>query len=155
MLDKIQFKDLDYTIDLREIYKLRSQQPNLIKTSSRGGWASDKLTTTQAPQWAGSILSALGSIECFWFNINPPGAANAWHLHHGIKTSGVVYLQAPNKSGNIVFRHQGIEVSVEPRSGLCVEFPGLLEHSVQENASTEDRLCLVYNRFLLARSKIH
>jgi len=155
MLDKIQFKELDYTIDLAEVYALRRQQPNLIKTSSRGGWASDRYTPTQAPLWADSILSALGPIECFWFNINPPGASNAWHLHHGIMTSGVVYLEVPRQSGNIVFRHQGLEVSIEPRLGWCVEFPGLLEHCVEINASTEDRICLVYNRFLLARSKTH
>jgi hypothetical protein len=120
------------------IYQLKSLDPDHINRSTRGGWTSKDVTGTQP------LLAGL-DVTHAWFNINPSGAHNEWHSHYGIPTSGVVYIQIPNNSGDIEFRDNDYNLTITPISGLMIQFPGHVEHRVTVNHSKQDRICLVFN----------
>ena len=89
-----------------------------------------------------------------WGNINPTGTNIGEHLHIGSDYSGIIYLQANEKSGNINFRDprlqyevvfQTMDFSVVPQTGRCVVFPSWLRHSVDINAHEHDRVGIAFN----------
>lgn len=97
-------------------------------------------------------------IGTMWSIINPPGSANRAHIHPGCNWSGVYYVQAPEKSGDIEFsdpRTQNLimqpryipnkkrpkscwsKVHFTPVPGKLLIFPSWLYHSVEPNLATE------------------
>ena len=99
-----------------------------------------------------------------WLNISPPGAFNKLHYHANCHFSGVYYvsLKAP-ECGSIYFRDPRVasrmftcpitqqtdftaeEVRMRPEEGRMYIFPGWLEHGVEPNQSTEDRVSISFN----------
>lgn len=99
-----------------------------------------------------------------WVNISPPGASNTIHYHANCHFSGVYYvsLKAP-ECGSIYFRDPRIasrmftspitkrsdftaeEVRMRPEEGRMYVFPGWLEHGVEVNQSTQDRVSISFN----------
>ena len=99
-----------------------------------------------------------------WVNISPPGASNKLHYHANCHFSGVYYvsLKAPG-CGSIFFRDPRVasrmfpppitqqtdftaeEVRLRPEEGRMYIFPGWLEHGVEPNQSTEDRVSISFN----------
>ncbi len=99
-----------------------------------------------------------------WVNISPPGASNKIHYHANCHFSGVYYisLQAP-ECGSIFFRDPRVasrmltypadkptdfttdEVRMRPEEGRMYVFPGWLEHGVEENQSSRDRVSISFN----------
>lgn len=99
-----------------------------------------------------------------WVNISPPGASNKVHYHANCHFSGVYYvsLKAP-ECGSIFFRDPRVasrmftspitkqtdftaeEVRLRPEEGRMYIFPGWLEHGVEPNLSTEDRVSISFN----------
>ena len=99
-----------------------------------------------------------------WVNISPPGASNKLHYHANCHFSGVYYvsLKAPG-CGSIFFRDPRVasrmlpppitqqtdftaeEVRMRPEEGRMYIFPGWLEHGVEPNQSTEDRVSISFN----------
>jgi uncharacterized protein (TIGR02466 family) len=100
-----------------------------------------------------------------WANINPPGGSNAPHIHPNSLFSGVYYIKAPKKSGNLVCndprpgvqlnmpaRKEGRpskdlwrEVHLEPVEGRIIMFPFYLWHNVEPNLSNDIRISVSFN----------
>ncbi|MDO9519674.1 MAG: TIGR02466 family protein [Pseudohongiella sp.] len=99
-----------------------------------------------------------------WVNISPPGASNQVHFHPNCHFSGVYYvsLDAPD-CGSIFFRDPRVasrmmtypvdkateftasELRMRPEEGRMYVFPGWLEHGVEENLSSKDRISISFN----------
>lgn len=99
-----------------------------------------------------------------WLNISPPGASNQIHFHPNCHFSGVYYikLDAPD-CGSIFFRDPRVasrmltyptsrpteftasEMRMRPEEGRMYVFPGWLEHGVDENLSSSDRISISFN----------
>lgn len=99
-----------------------------------------------------------------WININPPGAYNHTHHHQEAVFSGVYYIDADESQGNINFmRNDGAEYHIPQtmisqmhhfnsskctypaKTGALYVFPGWLQHSVDGNKSTKDRISISFN----------
>ncbi len=113
--------------------------------------------------------SKLG-IDCYWVNVNKRDNYNSFHSHSGSVLAGVVYLQASENSGDLVFIHpnmhavfeeslmygennkfsQYTEIHVQPKTGLCCIFPAHLMHEVEPNRTDDDRISVSFN--LIVRS---
>lgn len=94
------------------------------------------------------------SMENMWFNINGPGHWNITHTHPHCFYSGVMWIKAPENSGDLVFRspheHQtygyGSNVHyVKPEAGRIILFPSHLLHMVKPNESDENRYSISFN----------
>lgn len=105
-----------------------------------------------------------------WVNIYGRGDQAGAHLHHNSLLSGVLYLQASDAGGEIVF-HKDMQsqvpfpLAIDPEvvaqniyncrswgyrpqtNDICI-FPSGLSHSVQPNASDEARWSLAFNAFI-------
>jgi uncharacterized protein (TIGR02466 family) len=105
-----------------------------------------------------------------WVNIYGRGDQAGAHLHHNSLLSGVLYLQASDAGGEIVF-HKDIHgqsvfpLAVDPEvvasniynckdwgyrpntGDICI-FPSYLSHSVQPNQSDQARWSLAFNVFI-------
>ena len=103
----------------------------------------------------------------YWVNINQPGASNNMHNHPNCDLAGVMWIKTDDKSGVIRFRHPnnfaesnslslydkdfaektnahaGYWMATKP--GNCILFPSHLEHWVEQNKSTEDRISISFN----------
>ncbi|MBW4641607.1 MAG: 2OG-Fe(II) oxygenase family protein [Goleter apudmare HA4340-LM2] len=100
-----------------------------------------------------------------WINVNPTGGYNVIHNHPNAFFSGVYYLQACEKSGEIVFLNpvpeQGLTTPYQllnkssiytsdryayaPSQDLLLLFPAYLNHYVHPNQSEEERICIAVN----------
>ncbi len=106
-------------------------------------------------------------ISNMWAIINKGGAANSRH-HHGNSTlSAAYYVRAPNQSGDIVFYDprpapiyyhpiakgpnslNAMVNSISPSEGGLIIFPSYLDHSVNENMSSEERIVISFNISLI------
>ena len=98
---------------------------------------------------------ALGfSMDEYWFNIAKPGESTGWHDHkEKAELSGVYYLAAPHRSGDIQFRRnlksRSQEWSASSKPGKLILFDSSIEHSVPENKSKENRISIAFNLFSL------
>ena len=103
----------------------------------------------------------------YWININQPGASNNVHNHPNCDLAGVMWIKTDDKSGLIRFRHpnnfaesnsislydkdfankNGAHVGegIETKPGNCILFPSHLQHWVEQNKSTEDRISISFN----------
>ena len=100
-----------------------------------------------------------------WANINYPGNFNRPHLHPNSLFSGVYWVKAPEKSGNLMLyeprpgvhttmpsRKEGKlppelwrEVHYQPKAGVAIMFPAWLWHEVQPNESNDTRISVSFN----------
>lgn len=99
-----------------------------------------------------------------WVNINKKGDYNMRHTHANtdILLCGVYYLKVPKNSGRIRFYdprgawlqampdHRYFYDSfdygfVEPEENYVIFFPSWLEHGVEPNNSSEDRISIAFN----------
>jgi uncharacterized protein (TIGR02466 family) len=105
-----------------------------------------------------------------WVNIYGRGDQAGAHMHHNSLLSGVLYLQATEAGGEIVF-HKDMQsqvpfpLAIDPEvvsdniyncrswgykpqtNDICI-FPSILSHSVQPNNSDEARWTLAFNAFI-------
>jgi uncharacterized protein (TIGR02466 family) len=102
-------------------------------------------------------------IKNIWLNINPPGSYNELHNHADAILSGVYYIDAGPKQGNINFqRTDGAEYHLPEhcekttyfnaskavyaaKTGALYIFPSWLKHSVDGNQSNTDRISVSFN----------
>jgi len=103
----------------------------------------------QAERWAREILSwGDRPLGCgFWLNAQGPGQSTSEHTHEEIDEllSGVYYLSAPERSGDLILRDGLLSTRVTPRAGLFLFFPPSLSHRVETNHSNALRLSLAFN----------
>lgn len=102
-------------------------------------------------------------IDAMWAIVNAPGASNQAHIHPGSLWSGVYYVRARGKAGDIAFidprtanlmrqpRYEKrpeicqTEIRHAPQPGCLLLFPSWLYHLVHPNLSDEDRVILSFN----------
>ena len=110
--------------------------------------------------------------DCFievtsWLQFNQPGSYFIRHDHYGALVSGVLYLQVPKESGEIIF-HNPIEarrvsntffdrakkeendynfshVKYKPVVGKMLIFESWLQHTVEQNKSNSNRISVSFN----------
>lgn len=105
------------------------------------------------------------AVESMWININPPFSYNNFHTHTNSYVSGVFYVDVPENSGNIEFKHPAIlqplfvtedifeeynaynssKWIISPEQNQLIMFPGWLEHGVSQNLSEHDRISIAFN----------
>ena len=103
------------------------------------------------------------NINNMWAIINTGGSANLRHQHGNSTISGAYYVRAPNNCGDIVFYDPrpapvytypkainpnllNAQVNgISPKEGALVLFPSYLDHSVNENLSSEERMVISFN----------
>ena len=93
-------------------------------------------------------------IDSMWANINSQYSYNAHHVHSGT-LSGVYWVSAPENSGKLVLvnpagRSETSRIRIKnygltPESGSCILFPSWLEHYVEPNKNTQDRISISFN----------
>ena len=105
-------------------------------------------------------------IDQIWMNINGFKDYNLVHNHPMSIFSGVYYIKAPEKCGNIKFEHPGVDVLSFAHCGfnftqwnkfnssihwlkagenILYIFPSLLKHRVEPNLSYENRISMSFN----------
>ena len=170
--NEIQNELIDYA------YELRKKDPKGVSISNRGGWQSSGFEVKDENDKLHNFL--FNCINGFphinykvnfliyaWININKPGNYNVKHLHPTNDLSGVLWIKAPQNSGDIVFEspyefqaYQEIDSYVDefrnsfnidhsyyftPTDGRMLIFPSHLMHEVEENLSNEDRISVSFN----------
>ena len=104
-----------------------------IKRTNMNGWHSntdmhqipvfkplvDELFKMQLEIYKEEYLDREPIIGNMWANINPPGGYNRPHIHPNSHYSGVYYIKAPEKSGDIVFN--------DPRSTAHMVMPARIK----------------------------
>ena len=111
-----------------EIVEWSKRDPGVKKTN-RNGWHSttemhkmpvfqplvNELFVMMQDIWKEEWLDREPVLGNMWANINPPGGSNAPHIHPNSLFSGVYYIKAPKKSGNLVCN--------DPRPGVQLNMP--------------------------------
>jgi uncharacterized protein (TIGR02466 family) len=103
------------------------------------------------------------SIDEYWININNQNGYNKSHIHAGTLLSGVIYIKAPENSGNIEFEVNPLinyivtnycdatnhlnyrNVFYKPIDKKVIIFPSYIPHFVNENLTNEDRISIAFN----------
>lgn len=106
-----------------------------------------------------------------WLNLNLPDTHHGRHEHFGCFMGGVLWLSAPDKSGDfnifdpISVRSQNTTqymfarnnntpyntsvYTVIPQVGKMIMFPSWLQHQVESNESNEDRISIAFNVWMV------
>lgn len=97
-----------------------------------------------------------------WINITNFNQSQEWHTHNDAFISGVYYYKTSDKDGNLIVRNPnpfirsgffpgGInyleKFEIPPKIGKIILFPGWLEHRVEVNKTTEDRISIAFNYY--------
>jgi hypothetical protein len=152
MLDQIQQYNIVFPNNLlANIYKLKNESNPKLRSNILG-WQSIQYSNTKDIRWIDNFLKDCCSTAnitntptAFWFNISPKNAHHRWHSHGGASTIGIFYIQIPENSGNIEFKHNNIITSITPYEGLLLIAPAGIEHRVLANNSDEDRISMAFN----------
>ncbi len=102
-------------------------------------------------------------ISNMWAIINTGGSTNLRHQHGNSTISGAYYVRAPKGCGDIVFYDPrpapvysypkaissnllNAQVNgISPKEGALVLFPSYVDHSVNENKSSDERIVISFN----------
>tara|TARA_B100000900_G_scaffold382208_1_gene369246 strand:- start:4870 stop:5472 length:603 start_codon:yes stop_codon:yes gene_type:complete len=102
-------------------------------------------------------------INNMWAIVNTGGSANLRHQHGNSTISGAYYVRAPESCGDIIFydprpapvyshpnatspNSLNAQVNgISPKEGALVLFPSYLDHSVNENLSSDERIVISFN----------
>jgi hypothetical protein len=152
MLDLIQQYDLVFPKELLEnIYELKNKSTPRLRSNILG-WQSKQYSDTKEIQWIDNFLknccstaNATSTPTAVWFNISPKNAHHRWHSHGGASSIGVFYIQIPESSGNIEFKHKDKIISIAPYEGLLLIAPAGIQHQVLPNNSNHDRISMAFN----------
>jgi len=118
-----------------------------------------------AKQVLGFREDTVAYLTNLWININPTFSFNRPHVHPDSVFSGVYYVECTADSGKLVFKHPAIAQqyalqeetlstfteynasiwSILPEAGKLIIFPAWLEHYVEPNTSTEERISIAFN----------
>lgn len=178
-LFKINIYCCDININLEQlknnILNIRKKDQKGRLLSNIGGWQSNLLNDIgevrehiedHSLKYLNELgLSASNKVDVCWANINGYKDTNAWHTHPKSVISGVFYVDANEKSGNLKFFNpyineisrewadhiknfnpmNDVDTEIMPRSGLLILFPSFLPHSVNPNLSEEERISISFN----------
>ncbi len=169
---KIKDELIDY------VYDCKKKDPKGVSLSNRGGWQSEGFEIINEDDvlqlFLMNCLSNFPPIKesvqlrgYAWININKPGDYNIKHVHPTNNLSGVLWIKAPQNSGDIIFDSPNVfesflenksydddfkkSICIDdsyhfyPTEGRMIVFPSHLQHHVQENKSSEDRISVSFN----------
>ena len=156
-----------------------SQQDKGVSKTNAGGWHSTtdmnqkkeynvltkELFAMQDKIFKKELLTQKPGLGNMWANINYPGNFNRPHLHPNSLFSGVYWVKAPEKSGNLMLyeprpgvhttmpnRKEGKlppelwrEIHYQPKAGTAIMFPSWLWHEVKPNKSNDIRISVSFN----------
>jgi uncharacterized protein (TIGR02466 family) len=101
------------------------------------------------------------AIETSWLTLTKPGQYAHIHDHGTSHVSGVYWFKTNGQDGDIVFRNAlkslkcnpigssyAHENAFAPEQGRLSMWPGYLDHGVNENTTSEDRISLSFNILL-------
>lgn len=189
MITEYHFPTMIYIKDFSDPEKLNKYlEPKIIQWSQQdkgelktnaGGWHSttdmnhkreydpltNELFAMQSEIYKKEKLTMKPVLGNMWANINYPGCFNRPHLHPNALFSGVYWIKAPEKSGNLMLydprpgvqmtmpsRKEGKlppelwrEVHYKPKAGTVVMFPAWLWHEVKPNKSNDIRISVSFN----------
>ena len=189
MITEHHFPTMIYIKDFSDPEKLNKYlEPKIIQWSQQdkgelktnaGGWHSttdmnhkreydpltNELFAMQSEIYKKEKLTMKPVLGNMWANINYPGCFNRPHLHPNALFSGVYWIKAPEKSGNLMLydprpgvqmtmpsRKEGKlppelwrEVHYKPKAGTVVMFPAWLWHEVKPNKSNDIRISVSFN----------
>lgn len=164
-------------------HRLRVDDPIGRKLSNQGGWQSKDFRPRVHPEMAmleDKILmqaeqcvrdfgyredKCFVDIENLWVNINGQNNTNSVHTHDASFVSGVFYLKAAPKQGNINFYKSYAQdfiiasqatidhytpinaacMSFIPETKKLIMFPAWLPHGVERNELDEERISVSFN----------
>ena len=179
----IYIKDIPNALQLNQYLEQKiiqwSQQDKGEQKTNAGGWHSTtdmnkkeeytvlmkELFNMQHEIYQKEHLDLKPVLGNMWANINYPGNSNRPHLHPNGLFSGVYWVKAPEKSGNLMVyeprpgaqctmpnRKKGElppeiwrEVHYQPKAGTAVMFPAWLWHEVKPNESNDIRISVSFN----------
>ena len=179
----IYIKDIPNALQLNQYLEQKiiqwSQQDKGEQKTNAGGWHSTtdmnkkeeytvlmkELFNMQHEIYQKEHLDLKPVLGNMWANINYPGNSNRPHLHPNALFSGVYWVKAPEKSGNLMVyeprpgaqctmpnRKKGElppelwrEVHYQPKAGTAVMFPAWLWHEVRSNESNDTRISVSFN----------
>jgi len=156
-----------------------SQQDKGVSKTNAGGWHSTtdmnrkeeynvltkELFNMQEEIFKKELLAQKPVLGNMWANINYPGNFNRPHLHPNALFSGVYWIKAPEKSGDLMLyeprpgvhttmpnRKEGKlppelwrEIHYKPQAGVAIMFPSWLWHEVKHNESNDTRISVSFN----------
>ena len=179
----VYIKDIPNAVELNRYLEEKiiqwSQQDKGVSKTNAGGWHSTtemnqkeeynvltkELFAMQDEIYKKEYLTMKPVCGNMWANINGPGNFNRPHLHPNALFSGVYWIKAPEKSGNLMVydprpgahtimpnRKEGKlpsqlwrEVHYKPIAGRCIMFPAWLWHEVKFNESNDIRISVSFN----------
>ena len=179
----VYIKDLPNAVELNRYLEKKivqwSRQDKGVSKTNAGGWHSKtdmnlkeeynvltkELFAMQDEIYKKEYLTMKPVCGNMWANINGPGNFNRPHLHPNALFSGVYWIKAPEKSGNLMVydprpgahtimpnRKEGKlpsqlwrEVHYKPIAGRCIMFPAWLWHEVKFNESNDIRISVSFN----------
>ena len=174
MKTKILWKDIVYEDTIRGInfskiidfaYAWKEKSPGRF-VSNVGGWQSeDYLRHSFKCNELDTLIQCINkkfkrykvSIDELWININQTNSFNEIHDHLGTTLSGVVYLNATEEMGNIVFlKNTNLQyMSPNEVEMYSVEYPSItrkmyvfsasIPHYVIKNTTLTDRISVSFN----------
>ena len=154
--DKTSDLDIKYWVDL--LYGLLPNPKFSYKNGNGTHFTIDYLKThnsfipliDQINLISGKIHNNSLKLTDIWGNIAPPLTQDNLHHHKNNlnQISGVLYLQTPQDSGNIIFINPidaNIKSSYKPQPGSIIFFDSSLLHYVEVNRSKEDRISIAFD----------
>lgn len=171
MLHDHAYQSHDY---IQAIFDMRECQPTAEKSNMGGYQTHEDLHRLPIFREFVDLLENLGSrcasnrldrtvrvnVTEMWGNINTPNSSNAAHTHSG-DLSGVVWLHFPENSGRLVLINPAVRSDsrpfrspnypITPQRMGCIIWPSWLEHYVEINRSTEERVSISFNMTVNSR----
>jgi len=158
-------------------YSERTKYPRGAANSNVSGWQSEgfyHLTDNPVVETVGAALSkchffkerVILKLKSLWINVNGKGAFNMEHNHPDCDLAAVIWVQAPENSGKLVFKnphgfthhkmsmytdevqarnYQYTAYNFRPTEGSMLLFPSYLNHAVLFNESDYDRISISFN----------
>jgi hypothetical protein len=113
-------------------------------------WHSPRIRTNPYPWFTETfnrVAESIGelTIDEWWFNCGATGDEYRWHTHTPYKWAGVLYIQAPENSGGLEFRHSDNRYTHTPQAGEFLLFSGNLAHRILKNHSDDFRISVGFN----------
>ena len=171
-------RELNFYLE-KNILQWNKKDPKGVNKTNVNGWHSEtdmnkreeynpltkQLFNMQEEIFEKEYLTEKPVLGNMWANINYPGGYNRPHLHPNSLFSGVYWIKAPEKSGNLMLyeprqgaqctmpnRKEGKlppvlwrEVHYKPKEGMIIMFPSWLWHEVQPNNSNDIRISVSFN----------
>ena len=170
--------ELNYHLE-KNILQWQKQDPKGVNKTNVNGWHSEtnmnkrseynpltkELFNMQFEIFKKEYLTDKPVLGNMWANINYPGGCNRPHLHPNSLFSGVYWIKAPEKSGDLMLyeprpgvhttmpnRKEGKlppelwrEIHYKPQAGVAIMFPSWLWHEVKHNESNDTRISVSFN----------